>query len=764
VRGGEVWRLDPVGRRIDAVVARSADGRQVDIGGAASPGAALQWRAPAGEWVVYTAESRGNGEQVKRPAPGGAGSAVDVLSRAAVDDYLRRFGERAMLPNGTVRAYFHDSYEYTGTGSAELFRHFRERRGYDLAHHLPALLGVGPADSVARVKADYRRTMHEMLLDHLVSPLRRWAHARGSLTRNQAHGSPGNLLDLYAASDIPETEIFGPLGTGDNDPLVSKFASSAAHLAGRRLTSAEAVTWLGEHFTVTLDQIRRALDQLFVSGINHVVYHGTAYSPREAEWPGWLFYASTQVNLRNAIWRDLPALNAYVTRVQSELQSGEPDGEVLLYWPIHDSWHDPEGLRMDFRVHSPRWLHGMPVGGAAGELWRRGVGFDYLSDQLLADRATARGGRVAAGEAEYRAIVVPRAEHVPEPTLSRLLELARQGATIAFVGDLPPDVPGLHDVEERRARRAAQLQSLRLGAADAQGVRAAAVGAGRVLVAERLEPLLAAAGVRRERMVDAGGLQFIRRRHPWGWSYFVRNAGEESLEGWVPLAVPAAAAGIMDPLTGRTGMAEVRGGGAGETEVRLQLEPGESRVLRAFRGPATGQPWSYLRSAGEPRALSGRWEVEFVDGGPTLPRPYRAESLASWTEGADPELQRFAGTARYTLRFDAPGQAPGYLIDLGRVAESARVRVNGEDLGTLLSPPFRVRTGPLRHTGNVLEVEVTNLSANRIRDLDLRGVPWKTFHDINFVGIDYKSFDASGWPVRPSGLLGPVRIQPLARP
>ena len=36
-----------------------------------------------------------------------------------------------------------------------------------------------------------------------------WAHAQGFIARNQAHGAPGNLLDLYAAADIPETESFG---------------------------------------------------------------------------------------------------------------------------------------------------------------------------------------------------------------------------------------------------------------------------------------------------------------------------------------------------------------------------------------------------------------------------------------------------------------------------------------------------------------------------------------------------------------------------
>jgi hypothetical protein len=63
---------------------------------------------------------------------------------------------------------------------------------------------------------------------------------------------------------------------------------------------------------------------------------------------------------------------------------------------------------------------------------------------------------------------------------------------------------------------------------------------------------------------------------------------------------------------------------------------------------------------------------------------------------------------------------------------------------------------------NKLTVEVTNVAANRIRDLDRRRVEWRIFEDINFVNIDYKPFDASNWPVREAGLLGPVTLQKLA--
>lgn len=72
-----------------------------------------------------------------------------------------------------------------------------------------------------------------------------WCRANGYLTRNEAHGAPSNWLDFYALADIPETEMFGK---ADRDVLLSKFASSAAHVKGTRLVSAESCTWIDEHF------------------------------------------------------------------------------------------------------------------------------------------------------------------------------------------------------------------------------------------------------------------------------------------------------------------------------------------------------------------------------------------------------------------------------------------------------------------------------------------------------------------------------------
>ena len=83
-------------------------------------------------------------------------------------------------------------------------------------------------------------------------------------------------------------------------------------------------------------------------------------------------------------------------------------------------------------------------------------------------------------------------------------------------------------------------------------------------------------------------------------------------------------------------------------------------------------------------------------------------------------------------------------------------------MATLWAVPFRCNIGKyLRPGKNVLEVEVTNLPANRISYMDKRGVKWRIFKDINIAALGYKKGDYAGWAPVPSGLLGPVKLIPL---
>jgi len=760
---------------LQALVAYSDSGAVVDLTGKVDADGNPHWVAPEGKWRLYAVFEVLGGKKVERAAPGGAGYVLDPFSSAGLKKYLRRFDNAFADYGGELpRAQYHDSYEYhRANWTDNLFEEFKKRRGYDLRRELPALLGKGDEEKVARVKCDYRETVAELHLQNYIVPWVNWAHKNGCLTRNQAHGSPSNLLDVYAAADIPETEIFGPSAlqipglridpdfhAAMNFPLMLKFASSAAHVTGRKLVSSESCTWLGEHFKVSLSQVKPEIDQLLVSGINHVFYHGMAYSPFDEQWPGWLFYASTNFSPSNSFWRDLPELNAYIARCQSILQSGQPDNEILLYLPIYDIWHNKNGMLIKFHINN--WLSGSEFHKTAKTMWDRGYSFDYVSERQLAntkyisDHIVTEGGR-------YRVVVVPTCRFMPLRTLKNLMDLAESGATIVVHGELPSDVPGLGDLGNRRKIFKKILAPLTKWKSEHSSLRRVKIGKGQFLIGENLEKMLNIVGVTREPVVDTAGVRFIRRTYPEGYYYFVANLGGHHLDNWVRLSVKTKSVVIFDPLSTKRGLAAARQREDGRTEVYLQLEPGQSCVLRTFSSrKIEGPSWQYLKPSGEPYEVKGTWRATFIQGGPKLPAAFETKNLASWTELSDAEAKRFAGTVRYKISFDKPEvNTDEWVLDLGRVCESARVKINGRYVGTLWCIPFKIPVGQfLRKGENELEVEVTNLSANRIADMDRRKIVWKKFYEINFVNIHYQKFDASGWPEMDSGLLGPVRLIP----
>ena len=708
---------------------------------------------------------------VKRAAPGGEGLVVDPYSPDALRRYLAPFDHAfAAFPRGLIRGQFHDSFEYyNASWTAKFPETFRAMHGYDVQQFAAALVvrrgDPAPtldADTLSRVKSDFRETLAKLHLDYLRTWIE-WSHEKGWIVRNQSHGAPANLLDLYGAVDVAETEIFGstpfPIPglrraadevRHDQDlpeSLVVRMASSAGHVMGKNLASSESATWLRDHWKESLAFVKPELDRILADGINHIFYHGTVFSPQDAPWPGWLFYASTQFQPNNTWWQDFGALNRYIGRVQSILQRGKPDNDVLLYWPFSDVIDDPAGLMKMFGVHDVKWLTEQPVGKIARTLMDRGYSFDYISDSQLQQTRVDGGALVTPGN-RYKVIIVPATRRMPVATLQHLGELAQRGATVIFE-QLPEDVPGYGRLEARRAEFKQALTKI----------------GDRARVNRDIPAELGRHHVSREEIAESG-LNFIRRATPAGSDYFYTNLTAKPFSGWTTLSVTAGAAMLLDPLTGHSGLAATRSAAGGKSQVYLQLAPGESLILRTSRaGSASGEKWPYRERAGEPVALAGKWEITFLSGGPELPPPLTTPTLASWTELGGDAAKRFGGTAKYRLEFNAPAtRADDWRLDLGDVRESARVRLNGRDIGTAWSVPFQVRVGEYLIPGrNVLELEVTNLAANRIRDLDQRQVPWKIMREINFVNINYKPFDASAWALTPSGLLSPVQLVPLRR-
>lgn len=668
-------------------------------------------------------------QKVKRAAPGGEGWVVDHFDKTAVKHYLDRFEEAfASSDVSYPLTFFNDSYEvYHANWTPTLFDEFKKRRGYDLRDYLPELLGQ--KDDGNKVLADYRETLSDLLYENFTLQWVDWAHKHGVKVRNQAHGSPANLLDLYAAVDIPEIEGFGLSEFGIkglrtdsgmtrknfSDVSMLKYASSAAHVTGKRFTSSETFTWLTEHFRTSLSQMKPDLDLMFTCGVNHVFFHGSCYSPKDDTWPGWKFYASIDMSPTNSIWHDAPYLMQYIERCQSYLQSGQPDNDFLVYLPVYDMWTkrlEPgeKGLLMQFDIHSmdeksPEFISSVL------KIDSLGYDCDYISDRLLEGVTIDDGMLKTAAGTRYKALIIPTGTTI-RPLLAERLKT------------LSPYV--IYGEDESDMSRYAKAEEMKKG----------------------------------------HGLRCIRRKNDEGFFYFIANLSPNDVEEWFSVTADMKSAAWFNPMDGSIYGAEVSDG-----RVKICLRSGESRILQTYqnvpspidssvdlqRNHCTGKD----AETEEIDLTNQSWSLDFVESAPRVSKKFNLTKLQSWENLDDDSVKVTMGTGAYTTTVKLSKEQAGksWVIELGDVRESARVYINGTFVGCAWAVPFVVDTqGLLRKGRNEIRIEVTNLPANRIAYLDRVGYPWRKFKEINVVDINYKRTTYEHWNPVASGLNSSVRL------
>ena len=261
---------------------------------------------------------------------------------------------------------------------------------------------------------------------------------------------------------------------------------------------------------------------MFFCGINHIFYHGNAYSPKEADWPGWIFYASTHFEKENAFWRDFSELNSYVTRCQSILQSGKPANDILLYWSVEDLYHSyPELLMRQFNVHTIDWFLDSQFGKLAANLEEKGHSFDYISDKQL-QNVTYKKSNLNTGGNSYKTILIPKTKYMPIKTWEHLKKLANDGAVIILHDSLPEDVPGFTHLEKRRTKLQKSLSELKFQQIDKNNLQRADVGKGYFLLCNDVNSALKYASLKAESIVSSE-INYIRREHEKGYYYFFTN-------------------------------------------------------------------------------------------------------------------------------------------------------------------------------------------------------------------------------------------------
>jgi hypothetical protein len=661
-------------------------------------------------------------QKVKRAAPGGEGWVLDHFDRNAVAHYLQHIS-KAFDSTGTPypNTFFNDSYEvYEADWTPSLLDEFEKRRGYRLQDHFDRYLANDP-----QTLSDYRETLGDLLLENFTEQWTAWAHAHGAKTRNQAHGSPANLIDCYAAVDIPEIEGFGLTHFGIkglrqdegnvrenlSDFSMLKYAPSAAHITGKPLTSSETFTWLTEHFRTSLSQLKPDMDLMFCAGVNRMLFHGTAYSPKDDPWPGWKFYASIDMSPTNSIWRDAPSFMQYVTRCQERLQSGRPDNDFLIYLPIRDIWKQ-QGKKPLMQFSIDDMGHYAPAfKQAINSLDALGYDCDYISDRYLLTTDMKDGKLTTAAGQPYRGLIIPEGTTLTPALEAHIANLKANGARV---------IMGIDNAALAQAARSEELKTeLRLKA--------------------------------------------IRRTNDQGHFYFMANLTPNDVDQYVQLAVDEQPGWWYNPLNGEIYAVETNG-----DKIRISLRSGESMFLQTLNDSAPRPTDLQPRPAAKGDAIvldRKPWTLSFIEEAPKVAGQYKLNNVQTW-ETLGGTASSTMGTGVYETTFKVSKEqmaaAPrGFLIDLGDVRESARVYINGEYAGCAWSVPFLLTTQAVRQGNNTIRIEVTNLPANRIAELDRRGVNWRKFNEINIVNIHYQKSSYANWAPMKSGLNSDVRLLPL---
>lgn len=181
--------------------------------------------------------------------------------------------------------------------------------------------------------------------------------------------------------------------------------------------------------------------------------------------------------------------------------------------------------------------------------------------------------------------------------------------------------------------------------------------------------------------------------------------------------------------------------------------------------------------------LQGDWQVKFP-ANRGAPATASFQQLTSWSAEVDPGIRFYSGTATYQKSFQIPDELlqpeVSLELDLGTVCVIAEVTVNGKPMGTLWQAPFKIDLNGVVVPGvNQIEVNVTNLWPNRLigdehlpSDAKRKGPVVKQWpqwlldgsdRDSGRIGFSPYRHWKKDSPLKPSGLLGPVKIRPYVR-
>ncbi|MFO7974120.1 MAG: glycosyl hydrolase [Candidatus Hydrogenedentota bacterium] len=708
----------------------------------------LTWNVPEGTWRVLSCFMAPSGIELLSASPSGHGLHHDHLSEAGTDLQLRKVA-RPML--NTLGGFEDTAFDGFNVDSWELGkptwtpgfrRKFIKRRGYDPVPYLPVLAKVkqdrfhgakaepGISEKGRRFLFDMRTTVSDLIVETHYRRVSDWCRAQGVPLEAEAGGGPGHglpkdFIKAQGAVDIPMGEFWM------RGRSYVKIASSAAHAYGKRLVALESFTETQNHFAIAPSAMKRRADEAFLLGGNYFTAAVVEYSPKEAGRPGWVHNAGPHLNHTQTWWPFARPFFDYLARCSFMLQSGRDVADVAVYYTFRTGetsiWAAPADDDLSKRS--------------------KAFAFDYVNDELIQQHMRAENGRLVMNSgASYQMLyIIPTPEPtMPLETMRAILQLTKQGATVAWAGKKPDRCPGLTDFPK--------CDEAMKTTADALWVQRTFTHF-KTHDYDQLVPLLEAGPYPPSWSTrDDQPLRFVHRRTHDADIFFVVNRADWPVTTPVLFRVADRTPQAWDPVSGEiTAVAyKITSDGA---HVTVEL-PAYGSVFIVFReSPASAQPKP--KYADEIVTVNGPWTLSFPESR-GAPEMVELDVLRSWTKFEQADIKHFSGIATYTTEFELSAQPPEQAaLDLGSVREVCQVALNGTPAGIAWHAPYRIDVSGLLVEGrNTLEIRVANLWHNRIVG-DAELTPAQRVSRI-VPETHYEAMKGKGLVT--SGLLGPVHI------
>ncbi len=400
----------------------------------------IPWEAPAGQWkLLYFLE---------KEVP----YYIDALDPEATQRFLELTHERYKRAVGkqfgtVVPGFYTDEpamhYYLVGMDNwvvpwtKQMFKIFRQKRGYDLRPWLPALFfDVG--ERTAQIRYDFWRTLSEQYSASYYQQIREWCDGNGVLFTGhllfeewlRMHARcEGNLFEHLKHMHIIGVDHLYPKIGSDKEPdqhVALKIGSSAAHHFGSQRVLCESMG--GTYWDCTLARMKWIANWEYVLGVNLFNNHGYHYSiegERKRDWPPSQFY-------HHPWWAHYDQFTTYMARLSYMLTDGRHVAKILVLYPLASIWANYVPQQRD-KVGS---LIEAEFNFLTDALLRLHQDFDYVDEDVLA-KAQVANGLLKIGKEEYALLMLPPVTHLKRSTFEVLSAFAKSGGAIVADALLP---------------------------------------------------------------------------------------------------------------------------------------------------------------------------------------------------------------------------------------------------------------------------------------------------------------------------------------